>query len=164
HTAGACAAGGAAGVVLDAQLLLARESSLPEAARQRLAAFDGSETACLGERLGGGDRPYVVPGVASVGGLRKEEARPLNGGPSAQGEVWRQVVGHGVALDRARGLWLIGQDASFARPLAARYRTVGGIVQAVRERARRHLERGRTLQPLVAGAPLARRHGTRYPI
>src|SRR5207249_1017575 len=52
NTAAACLAAGAAGVVLDAQLLLARESPLGESARARVAAFDGSETQCLGERLG----------------------------------------------------------------------------------------------------------------
>src|SRR3954447_18915153 len=44
NTAAACAAGGATGVVLDAQLLLTRESPIPGEIRQRLAAFDGSET------------------------------------------------------------------------------------------------------------------------
>ena len=53
HTAAACVAGGAAGVVLDAQLALARESSLPAPIRSALAAMDGSETALVaGHRAG----------------------------------------------------------------------------------------------------------------
>src|SRR5262249_35304272 len=44
HTAAACIAGGAAGVVLDWQLALTRESPLPDSIRRRVAGFDGSET------------------------------------------------------------------------------------------------------------------------
>jgi acyl transferase domain-containing protein/NAD(P)H-dependent flavin oxidoreductase YrpB (nitropropane dioxygenase family)/NAD(P)-dependent dehydrogenase (short-subunit alcohol dehydrogenase family) len=164
NTAAACAAGGAAGVVLDAQLLLARESALPDAARARLATCDGSETACAGERLGEVYRHYAVAGLASVEELRREEERLAAGGSSTRRDDWRQVVRRRVANDPARGVWLIGQDAAFARALAARYRTVGGIVQAVRQRAWQQRESARTLQPLATGSPLAQRHGTRYPI
>ena len=52
HTAAACLAAGACGVVLDSQVLLARESPLSDAARKRLAGLDGSETTVLGARLG----------------------------------------------------------------------------------------------------------------
>src|SRR5262249_5202338 len=69
-----------------------------------------------------------------------------------------------VSAEPENGLWLIGQDAAFAKPLAERYRTVGGIVQALRESVSRHLENARRLTPLAEGSPLAQRHGTRYPI
>ena len=67
NTAAACAAGGATGVVLDAQLLLTRESSIPEEIRQRLTAFDGSETSCPGERLGVPYRVLSRPGLDGAG-------------------------------------------------------------------------------------------------
>jgi NAD(P)H-dependent flavin oxidoreductase YrpB (nitropropane dioxygenase family) len=47
HTAAACIAGGAAGVVLDSQLALVRESSLAAPIRAAIAAMDGSETTVL---------------------------------------------------------------------------------------------------------------------
>src|SRR5439155_507177 len=83
NTAAACAAGGAAGVVLDAQLLLARESLLSPDARRRLAAFDGSETQCLGESVsdtaafaeavaGGGALPFLALAL-----MRQAEVEPL---------------------------------------------------------------------------------------
>jgi NAD(P)H-dependent flavin oxidoreductase YrpB (nitropropane dioxygenase family) len=75
RTAAACLAGGATGVVLDAQLLLARESPLGEEARQRLAALDGSETVCLGERLGSAYRVFSRPGLAEVAEAAREEER-----------------------------------------------------------------------------------------
>ncbi|HXG13412.1 MAG TPA: SDR family NAD(P)-dependent oxidoreductase [Gemmataceae bacterium] len=59
---------------------------------------------------------------------------------------------------------MLGQDAAMARPLAERYRTVAGIAQALIERARQQVETARRLTPLAEGAPLAVRHGTRYPI
>src|SRR5581483_1509933 len=52
HTAAACVVAGAAGVVLDNQLLLCRESPLTEEARTCLAVFDGSETQCLKDTRG----------------------------------------------------------------------------------------------------------------
>lgn len=65
HTAAACVAAGAAGVVLDNQLLLTREARLPEPARTRLLAFDGSETQgrmASGEwRVAGKDSPSFSP-------------------------------------------------------------------------------------------------------
>jgi acyl transferase domain-containing protein/NAD(P)-dependent dehydrogenase (short-subunit alcohol dehydrogenase family)/NAD(P)H-dependent flavin oxidoreductase YrpB (nitropropane dioxygenase family)/acyl carrier protein len=61
-------------------------------------------------------------------------------------------------------LWLLGQDAAFAKSMADRYRTVGGIVEALRQRVGPQLDTARRLTPLAEGAPLAQRHGTRYPI
>src|SRR5262249_51842523 len=64
HTAAACYAAGATGVVLDSQLLLARESRLPSTWRSRILAADGSETVCLGS-LGNeaGARVRILPQV-----------------------------------------------------------------------------------------------------
>ena len=52
HTAAAACVAGASGVVLDAQLLLTRESPLARAAREAVARMDGSETALIGGDLG----------------------------------------------------------------------------------------------------------------
>src|SRR5713101_1392212 len=43
HTAAGCAAAGAAGVILDSQLALTRESPLGETVRSRITSMDGSE-------------------------------------------------------------------------------------------------------------------------
>ena len=101
NTAAACAAGGATGVVLDAQLLLTRESSIPEEIRQRLAAFDGSETSCPGERLGAPYRVLSRPGLTAPGRAAREEDRLLAG--SSDEEERR------LAWRRQR-LWRAGQQ------------------------------------------------------
>jgi acyl transferase domain-containing protein/NAD(P)H-dependent flavin oxidoreductase YrpB (nitropropane dioxygenase family)/NAD(P)-dependent dehydrogenase (short-subunit alcohol dehydrogenase family)/acyl carrier protein len=146
QTAAACAAAGCAGVVLDNQLLLSRESPLSEQARARLVAFDGSETQCLSGASGDTYRCFASRSLLSSSHF------PLC------------VVGQLVEPTAEGGLWLIGQDAAFAKPLAERYRTVGGIVQALRENVGRHIDTARRLTPLAEGTPLAQRHGTRYPI
>ena len=150
HTAAACITAGAAGVVLDNQLLLTRESPLPESARARLLAFDGSETQCLVGDSGETYRCFARPGSA---------ANPSRDRKGAEAKL----LPYGRGSDE-RDVWMIGQDAAFAKPLAERYRTVGGIVQALRQSAAQHIETARRLTPLAEGSPLARRHGTRYPI
>ncbi len=160
HTAAACAAAGAFGVVLDNQLLLTRESPLGEPARARLATFDGSETYCLRGDDGKTYRVYSRPDLMAkqrrdCQGAVQELVSQL---PDGRASAFR------VTAEPESGLWLIGQDAAFAKPLAERYRTVGGIVQALRESVDRHIETARRLTPLAEESPLAQRHGTRYPL
>ena len=127
HTAAACLAAGAAGVVLDAQVLLARESPLEETVRERLAAMDGSETIVLGppdaaRRL----RVFSRPGSKPVEALRALE----NGDEAAF------IAGARTAVDwrvGATDVLAVGQDAAFAADLARRFCTVGGIVTAIRQ-------------------------------
>ena len=51
-----------------------------------------------------------------------------------------------------------------AKPLAERFRTVGGIIQGLTQRVRHQLGKARLLRPLAEGSLLASRHGTRFPI
>ncbi|OWY63278.1 hypothetical protein B7486_53985, partial [cyanobacterium TDX16] len=61
HTAAAAVAGGATGVVLDAQLALVRESTLDDDVHAAVGAMDGSETVVLGDH-----RVYVRPDLPSA--------------------------------------------------------------------------------------------------
>src|SRR5262249_25239998 len=112
NTAAACLAAGAARGVLAAQLLLARESPLGECARSRLAAFGGSETTCVGERLGVPYRIFSRPGWPAAEELAREEERIAASGLSAdeKREAWRQTVRTLVGPGE-RDLRLVGQDA-----------------------------------------------------
>ena len=58
----------------------------------------------------------------------------------------------------------IGQDGFLARGLAKRFRTVGGVVQAVQHSVVASIESARRLDPLAPDSVLARELGTRYPI
>jgi acyl transferase domain-containing protein/NAD(P)H-dependent flavin oxidoreductase YrpB (nitropropane dioxygenase family)/NAD(P)-dependent dehydrogenase (short-subunit alcohol dehydrogenase family) len=153
HTAAACVAAGAAGVVLDNQLLLCRESPLSEGARTLLLAFDGSETHCLGNDRGETYRCFASRSPLSASHFPLCAIRPKPELPADSEQPTAET-----------GLWLIGQDAAFAKSLAERFRTVGGIVQALRQSVVQHIETARRLTPLAEGSPLAQRHGTRYPL
>ena len=155
---------GAAGAVLDGQLLLARESPLAEQMRAAVAAMDGSETAVLGAELGAPFRAYSRPGLrvsaacasrsaSSAGnpeplagwrGVRQGRSSaepsparspPARAGRRASPRIWRGASAPWRASSRACG----PRSATPARRSAAATRW---------PRAR----------------PLAQSHGTAYPI
>ncbi|MDH3284565.1 MAG: acyltransferase domain-containing protein, partial [Acidobacteriota bacterium] len=165
HTAAACAAAGAAGVVLDAQLALTRESMLSEPAKAAVRAMDGSETVTVGAELGGSFRTYTRPHLPAAGELAARAAALLADGPATEETrmKWRRAVEERVDWS-VGGIWPIGQDAAFAAALARRHVTVAGVLDAIRDAAVRHLETARELRPLDSGSPLAESHGTLYPI
>ncbi len=163
HTAAACYAAGAAGVVLDAQLALTRETTLPARFRDLIAAMDGSETTCLGGELGECFRVYFRPGLSAVEALRREGEALVNAQLSVEEkrQAWRGTISRRVA-DQV--VWPLGQEAALAAPLARRFVTVSGVLSAIRSAIETHVETAQRLRPLDQGAPLAQSHGTRYPI
>jgi len=58
----------------------------------------------------------------------------------------------------------VGQGIAFASTLAQRYETAGQILTAFRTAAERHPEAAAASRLLAPDGPLARTHGTRYPI
>ncbi|WP_020468176.1 type I polyketide synthase [Zavarzinella formosa] len=166
NTAAACLAAGARGVVLDTQLLLARESQASEEVRKRLAGSDGGETAVFGERLGQAFRCYSRADSLPVQELAREEAR-LQDAKLSDDEKrrdWREVIQKLASDDPATGVWLVGQDIASAAPLVAKSVTVAGILQSIIERVERLADALAKSPPLGEGSPLAKSHGTRYPI
>ena len=166
NTAAACLAGGARGVVLDSQVLLTRETPLRDGARKRIAGLDGSETLVLGARLGEGYRIYARPDCAGAQELAKEEERLQHATLPADEKLaaWREAVRVRVVSDPADGVWLAGQDVVTAAPLAAKGLTVAGVVQAICERSAKQLATAKRLAHLAPDSPLAKSHGTKYPI
>ncbi len=167
HTVGAAFVAGAAGAVLDSQLLLARESPIPEAIRDRIRHLDGADTICLGEDLGAACRFVARPGHPAAESLRRL-ADDLAGDGRDRAETlgrWREAVRERWVLTASdRHVWPLGQDATFAASLADRFLTVGGILRGVRQALGEHVRQARALRPLGEGSSLARSHGTRYPI
>src|SRR5205814_4928164 len=78
---------------------------------------------------------------------------------------WRRAVAGRINW-RSQGdpLWPLGQDAAFAAPLAARFRSVSGILHGLRHSAHAHVDAAKALRSLDRGAPLAAAHRTEYPI
>jgi NAD(P)H-dependent flavin oxidoreductase YrpB (nitropropane dioxygenase family) len=167
HTASACYASGAAGVVLDSQLLLTRESPLPEEIKNRIATMDGSETAYFGYELGEVYRIYSRPNIPAVEELRQMEAKLLEDERRSPEilEEWHRVILRKAGWDSLEeNLLFLGQDAAFAAPLANRFVTVGGILEGIRQAIRSHVQTAYDLRPLDEGSPFAVLLGTRYPI
>ncbi|MGH2717498.1 MAG: nitronate monooxygenase, partial [Actinomycetota bacterium] len=142
HTAAAAVAGGAAGVVLDTQLALTTEGaeSLPAETIAALGAMDGSETAVIA-----GHRVFTRP--------------DLTGGPAPE-RTEDMALCLGPDLGPRPGApprWLpAGQDGAFARQLAERYRTTGGVIQAVRAAIDDHLAAAVRTLPLAPGGGIGR--------
>jgi acyl transferase domain-containing protein/NAD(P)H-dependent flavin oxidoreductase YrpB (nitropropane dioxygenase family)/NADP-dependent 3-hydroxy acid dehydrogenase YdfG len=162
HTVAAAYMGGAAGAVLDAQLLLCRESNVAPAVRDAIAAMDGSETIMLGSELRAPLRLYSRPGLRPVAEL-SDASHTL----AATGDrsAWRGLVKLRVETGSPDcGLLLAGQDASFAADLAARFETVAGVLDGLRRGIDDALAVLRRANPIAQDSPLARAHGTRFPI
>ncbi len=146
HIAAACYAAGASGVVLDLQLALLRESVLPTAVKTAIEAMDGGETASIKQPDGDLFR------VFSRGRVKASTELPV-----CEDDVnWSGGAGESA--------WPIGQDAAFAADFARRFRTVGGVITAIRDAVRHHLCIAGGHNAIAEGSPLAASHGTRYPI
>ncbi|MGH3874421.1 MAG: SDR family NAD(P)-dependent oxidoreductase [Pseudonocardiaceae bacterium] len=134
HTAAAAVAGGAAGVVLDAQLALVAEADLPAEVAAAIRTMDGTETAVIG-----GHRLYTRPDLPALDAgtvAARLGARDLSALP-------------------------VGQDGALAAPLAKRYVTAGGVVAAVRAAVTEQLRTAqsysaRRVRPLVVQGPMTR--------
>jgi acyl transferase domain-containing protein/NAD(P)H-dependent flavin oxidoreductase YrpB (nitropropane dioxygenase family)/NAD(P)-dependent dehydrogenase (short-subunit alcohol dehydrogenase family) len=165
NSAAACYEAGAAGAVLDSQLALTRESPLPEAVRSVIARSDGSETVCIAAGDGQAYRMFYRPGFGAVEGLRRAAAlaEPAHGdrAPTALHEEVRRRVGWGAP---DQDVWLLGQDCAFGGALAERFKTVGGVIEGLRQAVGDHVRAARAIRPLDEGSPLAQSHETRYPI
>ncbi len=163
HTVAAAYVSGAAGAVLDAQLLLARESPLPESLRATLTGFDGSETATLGAELGAPFRAHSRPGLRGVELLRDAERELASS--AASRDSWRAAVKAHVGGSVADAAVLpLGQDAAFAADLARRFGNVAGIIDGMRAAIAGACETLERANPLAEGAGVAQSHRTRYPL
>ncbi|MFI6983403.1 SDR family NAD(P)-dependent oxidoreductase [Embleya sp. NPDC050154] len=112
HTAAAAVAGGAAGVLLDTQLALVAESTVPADVAAAVRAMDGSETVVIR-----GHRVYRRPDLP-ISRLAGPEGDPA--AVSGAGGLRRELLP-------------VGQDGALAGRLADRYGTAGRVLHAVRE-------------------------------
>ncbi|MET9573234.1 SDR family NAD(P)-dependent oxidoreductase [Streptomyces virginiae] len=137
HTAAGAVAGGAAGVLLDVQLALTAEgeADLPYDVAAALRAMDGSQT-----RLLDGHRVFARPDLTP----------PEGPAPALLG-----------ARNLRTQLLPVGQDGASAARLAARHRTTGGVLQAVREAVTGHLRAAVRAEPLRQPLPVAQGPMTR---
>ncbi|WP_338118481.1 beta-ketoacyl synthase N-terminal-like domain-containing protein, partial [Streptomyces coryli] len=146
HTAAAAVLGGAAGVVLDVQLALLPESSLPERERALLEGMDGTETAVAGgvrllRRRGG----LSVQGVTRAGGASRDQ----RGG---EGQV---------DADQALPA---GEDGFLAARFSSRWGDAAEAVRAVRTAVGEAVRGAASGEALRPATDMAAALGTRLPV
>ncbi len=159
---------GAAGTILDSQLLLLEGSGLGDALRSELAQRSASDTEVIGELVG---RPFRLMPLAGKDALRamvKREweifARRL---PEEEriGELAKVLEPVSVGGLQARnGLLPVGQGLAFAQRFAERGWDVRQVVEEYRRVLVESIERVKRSFPFVRDSALARAHGVRFPI
>ena len=159
HAAGACRTAGASGIVLQDELALAEEASLPEPLRSRIAVMDGTETVCLGELIDCRYRVHRQEGAALVRELQDLEFAGAE--PRAFAEKVEELLQRNGGTP---GLYTVGQGIAFAGRLAARHRSVAGILRAYRSRMADNLRISSTTHPIAENSAFAQAHDLRYPI
>jgi len=158
HGATACRVAGAAGIVLQDEIALAEECSIPEPLRSRMAAMDGTETICLGELLGRRYRVHRQEGASSICELQQLEMSGAEPGAfvARRDEILERNDGQEVLA--------LGQGVAFAARLARQHRNVAGILRAYRSQVADNLRIDRSAPAMVENSPFAQAHGIRFPI
>ncbi|WP_369033148.1 SDR family NAD(P)-dependent oxidoreductase [Streptomyces adonidis] len=144
RTAAAAVAGGAAGVVLDSQLALLAESSLPEATAAALRSMDGSET--------------VVVAGHRVLHRRGPDAPPVPAGDPA---AVAALLG---AQDPRTQLLPVGQDGFLAARFADRWTDTARTVRALTDAVHDVVRGDEPVRALRTGSPMSRALGTQLPV
>jgi acyl transferase domain-containing protein/NAD(P)H-dependent flavin oxidoreductase YrpB (nitropropane dioxygenase family)/NADP-dependent 3-hydroxy acid dehydrogenase YdfG len=165
HAAAACAVAGAHAVVLDDVLHLMRESALPPRWRYLIDRLGLTDTVGIGSALGRTIRTLQRPEAHAARTLAELADRLLLEDSAEARAQWGTAVAAHVGWDDLdRAAWPVGEGIGLARATAARYRTVGALVDAVEAVAVSHVAPAAALRPLGEGAPLAAGLGTRFPI
>ncbi len=162
NSAAAIAACGGAGVVLDSQLYLCRDSLIPKDVQLRIQRLDGTETTLL--KIADRDCQFRI--FAKAGAVSSSPEQFSAADASWQASELEAFVQDNQSTDKQEQneVWLLGQDACLAKHFAQRYVTVGGAVQAIRSAVPEHLANSSASPSIAEGSELARAHGTRYPI
>ena len=161
-SAAACRAAGAAGVVLDDQLLLMPESPLPAAWRAILEKTTGQDCTIAGDRVGKPCRILNRPALKGAAKLRALAAETEISGETAG---WPAAAAALMSWgDPEEFAWPLGQAVGAAADFRERFGTAVQLFRGVAEAAERGVATARSTHPLAPGSPLAESHGTRYPI
>ncbi|MGA2274099.1 MAG: SDR family NAD(P)-dependent oxidoreductase [Bryobacteraceae bacterium] len=159
---------GAAGTILDSQLLLLKESGLGEALRRGLAERSASDTEVIGELVG---RPFRLLSLAGKDAVRAIVEReweifgrrlPQGERAAAFGAVLEPMLAEGL---QARSAPLpIGQGLAFAQRFAERGWDVRQVVEEYRRALAGSIGCVQRSFPFAADSPLAQEHGVRFPV
>ncbi len=165
-------AAGAAGFVMDSQLYLCDEAPLAPNFRELINGVSETDTLVVGETLGTRYRFFARLGTKIVKTLKEKES-VLVGQPDADTRMAAEVENAIVSLadtgaNAPQSLFCLGQDASFAKSFLGcaenGSRRVGDVIRGFFKTLGQHLGAVDGHDPMVENSPLARAHGTRYPV
>lgn len=161
RTASGAVAAGAAGVVLDVHLLLAREAVITPSLREFFLGMPFPATVTLAEVTGSPLRVYGRIGTRMVRDFRKrEEELTPDQFPAYRKELIEALGTPLTAPDADPALLALSEDIGVAVRLAEKFDTVRSIV----EQFERSMCQPKGPWPFAADSPLCQDHGTRFPI
>lgn len=143
HTAAAAKALGATGVVLDSQLALFPESSVPQDVKDLCSKLNGTETKIIANH-----RVLVRPNSPTL---------PEN----VTAEDLKQYFND---LDPSKSYIPMGQDISLATDLYEDFKSLKKMIFGFKEAMYGHLKQAKALQVIDENNALAKQFGLRYPI
>lgn len=170
NTAAAVQATGAKGIVLDSQLLLAKESCFDEATAKWIQSSDGSDVHLVGQDIGLPTNVFARRNCAGLSGLNdlqlkiqaSEDSKPSQP-DTTKNKLWFQHLDRQESASD-KTCFLLGQDICLAKPLARQFNTVGGIIDAILSSSLKSLKSAASLQHIAKNSPLAESHQTDYPL
>ncbi|UEQ78339.1 type I polyketide synthase [Chryseobacterium arthrosphaerae] len=143
HTAAAVKALGAAGVVLDSQLALFPESSVPKDIKDLSSKLNGTETKIIANH-----RVLVRPNS-----------------PSLPDDITAEdLKSYFTGFDISKSYIPMGQDISLATDLYEEFRTLKKLAFGLKEAMYGHLKQAKALQVIDQNNSLAQELGLKYPI
>lgn len=143
HTAAAVKALGAAGVVLDSQLALFPESSVPKDIKDLSAKLNGTETKIIANH-----RVLVRPNS-----------------PSLPDDITAEdLKSYFTGFDISKSYIPMGQDISLVTDLYEEFRTLKKLAFGLKEAMYGHLKQAKALQVIDQNNSLAQELGLKYPI
>lgn len=170
-TAAAARVGGAAGVVLDDEIMLLSETGLAdETLRKRIERLSGSETLQVEHPTG----DFYLRGLGGPGARQADElTRKLHqihaeesAEESGQEACLREMatIADGFSWAQDASIKPGGQGLALAAPLARKYATLGRLMGAIGAAVADLPAAAAQRRALAEGGPLAEMFGTRYPI
>lgn len=156
HTASAVVAAGAAGIVLDSQTYLCRDSAIPADVQLRFERLDGSETSLLRDSKSNAIRLMATNSSPRLQQLEQAYAE----GRIADAEA---ILEDAIEATEDE-LFVVGQDSCFARNLAIAGGTVAGCIDLIERNVADHIAIAARSNVLAENSDLAKSHGTKYPV
>jgi acyl transferase domain-containing protein/NAD(P)H-dependent flavin oxidoreductase YrpB (nitropropane dioxygenase family)/NAD(P)-dependent dehydrogenase (short-subunit alcohol dehydrogenase family)/acyl carrier protein len=167
-TAAGLLAAGANGLVLDDQLYLCCENPLGPRFKELMARLEEKDTVVIDTAGEGSFRVFGQLGTRIVKALKTMEAEAAEA-PDVAGRLQEALVNRitppdDLAADPAQSLFPLGQDAVLAKYFAGQGEDLQQVIETFFVDTGKRLADIDDYDPLVADSPLARFHGTRYPI